>query len=267
MNEPILSVTDLAFAYPGHAAAFQRVSFSLAAGEIMTILGPNGVGKSTLLRCLSQALVPTQGKVILAQRPLAAYSSRMLARQIAVVPQNYHLETDLRVAEYVLTGRIAYHPLWGQPNQADRQLVNNILTQLQLQDLSQRRVTTLSGGQKQLVTIARALAQQPQVLLLDEPMAALDLGRQAQLLQQLKSLQNQGMAILLTSHLPNHAFMLGGKVGLLSPTAPWQAGPVNETATEANLSALYQTPLTVVVSTVFQRPVCDLKLPSLTIPN
>lgn len=146
MNEPILSVTDLAFAYPGHAAAFQRVSFSLAAGEIMTILGPNGVGKSTLLRCLSQALVPTQGEVILAQRPLAAYSSRMLARQIAVVPQNYHLETDLRVAEYVLTGRIAYHPLWGQPNQADRQLVNNILTQLQLQDLSQRRVTTLSGG-------------------------------------------------------------------------------------------------------------------------
>ncbi|QLL70032.1 ABC transporter ATP-binding protein [Lactobacillus sp. 3B(2020)] len=258
MSEPLLCVNNLSYQYQANHPLLKGISFQLARGEILTLLGPNGIGKSTLLRCLTNLTNPTAGKITLQGTNLSRLSHRQRAQRMALVPQNYQVNADLSVFEYILMGRIPYHSFFGGPSPDDCQIAIHWLQKLGIVALKARPLNTLSGGQMQLVAITRALVQNPQLLILDEPMAALDIRRQAQVLGLIKHLQASGVTIIITSHLPNHAFILGGKVGLLMPNQTWLTGPVDKIATAKNLQTLYQTPLKVFYSPSLKRQICEI---------
>lgn len=253
----IIKVTNLAFAYPHQDQLFRQVSFTLHPGDVLTLLGPNGVGKSTLLKCLTGQSQPSAGTITLAQGTLNTLTTRQLAHQLALVPQDYRVNADLTVLEYVLTGRAPFHFAFGAPNQRDQQIANAQLNRLNIAALAHRPIRQLSGGQAQLAAIARALAQEPRCLILDEPMAALDLGHQQALLGLIRHLSQSGMAIILTTHTPNHALILGGQTGLFAPNGDFTVGPTDQVITTEHLTATYQANLRVFYSATLGRKVCE----------
>lgn len=255
----LLAVHDLAFAY-STTPIFQKVNFTLQAGKVLTILGPNGAGKSTLLQCLTGLLTPDQGTVMIGDRQLDQLSPRQVAQQIAYVPQDYHINSNLTVIDYLLTGRTPYLATFQMPRHHDELQAQKYLKTFGLSSLRNRPFTALSGGQQQLLAIIRALLQQPQVLILDEPMAALDLSRQYELLQLIKKLAHQQIAIILTTHLPDHALMLPTTIGLLSPAGTFTVGTRQQLMTNEQLTALYQVPLELTYLPQLHRYTCQLKL-------
>lgn len=256
----LLSVNQLSFAYPGQVPIFKRVSFNIRAGEILTLLGPNGVGKSTLLRCLLGLVPPASGNITLASTPLDRLSRQEIAHHLAYVPQDYHAASTLSVQDYLLTARAAYLRPFQTPGPTEIALVQHYLQRFRLADLATIPFVSLSGGQQQLIAIIHGLVQQPRVLVLDEPMVALDLGRQAELITLFKKIAAKGMAIILTTHLPDHAFMLGGQVGLFTNDQQVVVGSQDALLTQEKLTAVYQTPLSVVYLPKLGRYSCQLAL-------
>lgn len=256
----LLDVKDLAFAYRTGQDVFTNVNFSMRNGEILTILGPNGIGKSTLLKCLLGELQPSAGQIMLNGQTLANYSHKQVAHQISVVQQNYHLDVDISVRDYLLTARASYLGNFQMPGKAEETLVAQNLKKFQLFDLYDRAFNDLSGGQQQLITIIRAVIQQPQLLLLDEPMASLDLRRQAEVIRLIRRLASNGIAIIMTTHLPDHAFMLGGQIGLFNQEGQLQVGQQDDLMTSANLTQTYGVPVEVTYLPQLHRYTCQLKL-------
>lgn len=256
----LFEVNKIAFNYPRQRPVFDEVSFDVQAGEILTFLGPNGVGKSTLLECLLGFKRVTAGSIYLNGKQLSRLSRRSIAQQVAYVPQNYQVTTSLSVSDYLLTARSPYmHPLQ-TPGQADNQLVQECLDKFGLSSLSSRALSSLSGGQQQIIAIAKALIQKPQLLILDEPTAALDLKRQREVLMILKKLASQGIAVILTTHLPDQAFLLDSKVGLFFPGGKLVVGDRPLLMTEENLEKIYQTPLELSYVPNLKRYTCQFKL-------
>jgi len=242
----ILSVSGLSFRYNGTGQAVLRdLSLEVPAGTITAILGPNGSGKTTLLRLLLGILQPQAGSIRLAGRPLDSYSPRERSRLLGLVPQEEHIPFDFSVLEYVLLGRAPYLRPLEIPGEADRQVAIEALRTAGLEHLQDRPLPTLSGGERQLVTIARALAQQPRVLLLDEPTAHLDLGNRGRVLDILRRLAAQGITLLLTSHDPGLAAGIAHRAVLLRAGQVVEAGPVEGVLTAERLSATYGVPVQV----------------------
>ena len=252
----LLSAEHLAFHYPQQADLFTNLQLQLHHGEILTLLGPNGIGKSTLLKCLLGLLTPTAGTLTLNGQPLAALSPKQRARIIAYVPQAIPTTTSLSVRDYLLTGRTPYLNFAQSPGATDITLADHVLRTLQLSELTTHAINTLSGGQAQLVTIARALMQEPELIILDEPTAALDFGRQQQLLDLVQRLANQNIAVILTTHNPNHALILNQRVGLFGASGLFDCGGV-ELLTEARLQATYQTKLRLLYVPELGRTICE----------
>lgn len=211
----ILQVKNLSFAYH-QQKVIDHLSFSIQAGKITTLLGPNGVGKSTLLNCLL-GINDYHGQILINGRDLKQLSRKEIAQAIAYVPQYYQTQSTLSVFDYLLTGRTPYLDMFNMPKKSDYQIVEMKLKQYHLTDLRQVSVNTLSGGQMQFISILKALVQEPKLLILDEPMAALDLKRQKEVITLLKKLAAQGVAILLTTHQPDHALILNEQIGLMGP--------------------------------------------------
>lgn len=256
----LLITKDLSFAYDNKKTVFSDVSFSLSNGEILTIIGPNGIGKSTLLRCLLGVSKPTAGEILVDGKPIQNYNRREIAHQIAVVQQDYHLNVDISVRDYLLTARASYLGKFEMPGKTDEKLVVNNLKKYQLFSTYHQSFNDLSGGQQQLLTIIRAVIQQPQILLLDEPMSSLDLKRQAEVIQLLKKLSEMGMGIIMTTHLPDHAFMLGGQIGLFNQNGHLQIGKQKDLATEKNLSQIYGTRVKLIYLPHLHRYTCQLQI-------
>jgi len=201
-----LSVTDLTFSYNDHPI-LQRIGFNLAPGTLLCVLGVNGAGKSTLLKCLNRILKPSSGTVMLGADDLSALSRNESAKRLGYVPQQ-HRQTQLNVFEAVLLGRKP-HLDWG-PGPKDYELVEGLITQLGLEHLAMRPVEALSGGEMQKVAIARALAQTPQILLLDEPTSNLDLKNQLEVMALVRRvIENQGLAAVVAIHDLNLAVRFG----------------------------------------------------------
>ncbi len=253
----LLSVNQLRFSY-GSRTIFDQVSFTLEPGQILTILGPNGVGKSTLLACLTNQHRNITGQITLKNRPLNEWSPTNLAKHMALVPQDYRTGAHLTVIDYLTTARAPYLGLGQVPRAHEEHLANDILTELGIQHLAPQRVQTLSGGQMQLVAIARALVQEPELLILDEPMAALDLGRQRQVLKIVQKLAKRGVAVILTTHVPNQALLLNDQVGLLFADGQFLAGQCQEILNRDRLEKLYQCPLKVVYVPELGRSICEI---------
>jgi iron complex transport system ATP-binding protein len=236
----MLTVENLRFAWPpgpagGGATVLDGIAFTLRQGIPLALLGPNGTGKTTLLRCLL-GLEAASGRVTVSGRDLSAMSRAEAARHLAYVPQASATGFAFRVRDIVLMGRTAHLGAMAGPTAADQRAADAAITRLGIADLAQRGFDALSGGERQLVLVARALAQGARILVLDEPCASLDLSNQMRILAILRALAAEGYAILLTTHLPDHGFLLGGEVALLkqgrllgpAPPAALLTGPVLE---------------------------------------
>jgi iron complex transport system ATP-binding protein len=167
----------------GERAAVDDVSLLAQPGELIAIIGPNGAGKSTLLRALNSSVKPTRGEVLLDGHPIESYARRTVARRIAVVAQEAELRFPVTVMEFVLGGRYAWSSAWGWENDQDVKIANEILAETELGDFAARLMNELSGGERQRAVVARALATEAKVFLLDEPTANLDLAHQATMLR------------------------------------------------------------------------------------
>ena len=198
---PLMEARHLDYAYPGGARAIRGVSLSVEPASLMAVIGSNGSGKSTLIRLLAGLLRPSAGSILLDGIPLEAWQPRLRAREIAYVPQATMMVFPFRAIDVVLSGRTPHAPRFGFESDRDRAIAVESLEAAGAAHLAERSVTALSGGEKQMVILARALAQQPRLLLLDEPAAALDLKHRAELLRTLARLRDtRGLSVVMITH-------------------------------------------------------------------
>jgi iron complex transport system ATP-binding protein len=227
----MLHLDKAGHSYDSERWQFRALDFDLRAGEITAILGPNGRGKSTLLRVLAGLLPPTSGLVT--PHPRTGF-----------VPQEFSGAFPYSVLDIVLMGRARHIALFGTPGAVDVEKAMAALDATRMADYAARSIGSLSGGERQLVLIARALAGENDVLLLDEPASALDLKNQDIVLSLLGRLADgQKLAIAFTTHQPNHAMAIADKVLLMLPHTQTLFGPTDTVMTEASLEALYGVPV------------------------
>ena len=224
----------------------EGVSFAVEEGEWLTLIGPNGAGKSTLLRALAQ-LVPFTGDIRLDGRPLGRVRRKELARRIAFVPQSPLLPPEMRVREYVLLGRTPYIATLASERRSDHEAADRSLRRLELLELAHRPLRTLSGGEQQRAVLARALAQEAPVLLLDEPTAALDLGRQQQVLELVAELRLHGrLTVISAMHELTLAAQYADRLALVSGGRLVAAGVPREIATRELIAEHYNARVEVI---------------------
>ena len=221
------------------------VDFAISAGEVVCILGPNGSGKTTLLRTLLGVLPALAGVVTLDDRPLADWPARERAKRIAYVPQVAESHFDFTVLETVEMGRTAHRGVFASPGARDLERSNAALERLGIGALAARRIHRLSGGERQLALIARALATEATHIVMDEPAANLDFGNQALVLEEIARLRESGVAVVFSTHHPDHALHIAERVVMIRAGAAMAAGPAAEVMNSENLSVLYGRPVEV----------------------
>jgi iron complex transport system ATP-binding protein len=233
-----LEVRELAFGFPGRTIG-RDVGFSLDAGEVMCVLGPNGGGKTTLFRTLLGLLERHGGSIRLAGSPLESLSRSEIARRVGYVPQGHAAYFAYTVHEFVLMGRTAHLGALSAPGRRDREVAARALDSLEISHLAQQPVTQISGGERQLALVARALAQEPKLLVMDEPTASLDFGNQVRVLQRISALAATGISILFASHDPDHAFLVAQRALLLAEGRALEIGAPAEVIRPDTLQRLY----------------------------
>jgi iron complex transport system ATP-binding protein len=238
----ILSGHDLTIGYADRVVG-RGLDVALSTGEVLALLGPNGGGKTTLLKTLLGLLAPKAGEVKLGGRPLPSYSSRERARLIAYVPQSHFSTFAFTVEAIVLMGRAAHSALFSRPSTADRAVAAQALERFGIAHLRDRPYTMISGGERQLALLARALAQQPQFIVLDEPTASLDFGNQGRVMREIQALKASGHGVLFTTHDPNHAMRAADRVYLLRQGERIAEGTSGAILDRAQLEALYGAPV------------------------
>ena len=240
-SQPVILIRGaerLSFGYQGRTLG-RDLDFAVAEGEVACVLGPNGAGKTTLLRTLLGLLPPLAGSVSVDMRDLSSLTRRQIARAVAYVPQGSGSPFDFTLGEIVAMGRIAHLAPFSAPSRPDREAVERALERLGIAGLADRPMAAVSGGERQLALIARALATGAQALVLDEPTANLDFANQARVLDELARLRAAGIAILLCTHDPDHAFRVADRALLLGRGQALAQGTVAEVLDSENLSRLY----------------------------
>jgi len=212
----ILQADEVSYQYPGMSReVLTKITFSACPGESVILLGPNGTGKSTLLKCLAGLLLPTNGKISLHGSDISKMQRYEVAKKIGFVPQSQVSPFPYLVEEIVLMGRASHLGLLKNPGADDEKRATEALDTVGISHLAKRPCSNLSGGEWQLVLIARAIAQEPEILLLDEPTSHLDLGNQMKVLRVIKKLRDDGMCIVIATHYPDHAFITADRVTVL----------------------------------------------------
>jgi iron complex transport system ATP-binding protein len=253
-----LEARELGFGYRHHRVGHD-VSLSLEAGEVVCLLGPNGGGKTTLFRTLLGLLPAQGGRVYLGGDDLTALPRREIARRIAYVPQVHTGYFPFSVRDVVLMGRTAHLAPFASPSHADHEAADEALVRLELSHLADSVYTQISGGERQLTLVARALAQAAPLVVMDEPTASLDFGNQVKVLERIAELARSGIGVLLSTHDPDQAFLLAHRVALLHHGTLAALGPPQEVLTPAALHMLYGVDVSIsrVGDSVFgERPVC-----------
>ena len=237
-----LAGRDLTIGYSDRVVG-RGLNVALAQGEVLALLGPNGGGKTTLLKTLLGLLKPLAGEAAIEGKSLAAYSVRERARHIAYVPQLHTPTFAFTVEAVVLMGRTAHGSLFARPSAHDREVARQSLIRFGIDHLAERPYTMISGGERQLVLLARALAQEPQFIVLDEPTASLDFGNQGKVMREIRALATSGHGVLFTTHDPNHALRAADRAYLLRDGERIAEGKVADVLTKVQLEELYRAPV------------------------
>ena len=240
-----VEVIGLSFQRPRQATPIlDDIGLDLAEGETICIIGPNGAGKSTLVMCVLGLLRYAGGRVAIAGDDIATLSRVELARRAAYVPQGAHSTFAFSVRDIALMGRTAHFGSMSAPSSRDRRIADEALERTGIGHLRERRFAELSGGERQLVLIARALAQDAPFIVMDEPTSGLDLGNQRRVLAMIRELAQAGKSVVMTTHAPDQALNLNCRVGLLRAGRLVARGPAAEICDQPTMEALYGTPLT-----------------------
>lgn len=234
----ILEARALAYGYPGRRVG-DGIDLELGAGEVLCVLAPNGGGKTTLFRTLLGLLPALGGELRLGGAPLASLSRHEVARRMGYVPQDHAPEFAFTVREVALMGRAARIGLFAAPGPRDLEAAGRALAALGIGELAERPYTEVSGGERQLALLARALAQEPLALVLDEPTANLDFGNQVRVLTEIRRLADSGLGVIFSTHHPDEAFRCASHALLLARGGAYAFGTPEQVITAANLRAVY----------------------------
>jgi len=249
-----LEARDLAIGYRGHLVG-RDISLALQPGEVLCLLGPNGAGKTTLFRTLLGLQPALSGAVLIDGVALDTLRPAEIARRLAYVPQAHVTEFSYTVLDVVLMGRTARLKPFASPGTADERIAAEKLAELGISELAAHDYTRISGGQRQLALLARALAQETPILVLDEPTASLDFGNQALVLARIRDLAAKEFGIVLSTHDPDHALLVSTRVAIIADGGLRAIGSPEEVVTARMLSAIYRTEV-LVESTPSGRRVC-----------
>lgn len=237
----MLEVSHLKTGYGSDKVIVHDVSFRLEKGEFECIIGANGCGKTAILKTILNLIDPMEGSVLLNGEDVFKLNERQRAARFAYIPQTHRLPFPFKVKDIVMMGRTPYLGRLASVSKADRRIVLAALCQLSIQHLADESYTELSGGQQQLVLIARALAQQPEVLVMDEPTASLDFGNQQLVLSRMRSLVDSGMSVLMVTHDPAHAFYCADRVVVFDKGYVLADGAPESVITAENMRTIYGT--------------------------
>ena len=238
-----LAVEALSFSY-GSRAVLHDVSFEANAGELLSVLGPNGVGKSTLFRCILSSLDGYGGRILLDGEDVRSLSLRQRAKRMAYIPQIHRPTFGYTVLDTALMGTSRQLSAFQQPRREQMDIALAALERVGIAQLAQRNFAHLSGGEQQLVLIARAVAQQSDTLIMDEPTSALDYGNQLRVLQQVKELSREGYTVLLSTHNPQHALTFADRVLALRDGTVEAFGAAESVLTPELIERLYGVEVT-----------------------
>lgn len=224
-----------------NAPLFPSLDMQVPTGIATALLGPNGAGKTTIMDMSLGWRNPQSGEILLQEVPIKQWNPKQRGKFMALVPQDEIIQFDYSVLEYILLGRSPYLPTLGNPGKEDKRIAMDALEETGIDHLVKRKVSQLSGGERQLVLLARALTQQPKFLLLDEPASHLDLYNREKILNILDKLKRKGISLFFTSHDPELVIRLADHVILLKNGAVVQSGPSESILNEENLTDLYET--------------------------
>jgi iron complex transport system ATP-binding protein len=233
-----VDVKEATFAY-NTKDIFQGLSFSVLDDDVFYILGPNGCGKTTLLKCLSGMLKLKRGEILLDGKSTVYIKRDEMATMLGYIPQEHSPTFPFTVRQIVLMGRAPYLNAFSSPSKKDVLIAEEAIERIDISYLKDKRYTEISGGEKQLVLMARVLAQQPKTMLLDEPTSHLDFKNQTVILRMIKKLSEEGLSIIMTSHFPNHAFSFSSRVAIMNRGTFLAVGSPEEVITEERLRDTY----------------------------
>lgn len=254
----ILRTENLTVRY-GTQTVLNNLTLTIPTGKITALLGPNGCGKSTLLNCFSRLLAPQSGKVLLADRSLDGFSSRQLARRLALLPQHHLTPEGITVRELVSYGRSPWLSLWGRLSVEDNARVKGAMSQTQTHHLAERRLTELSGGQRQRAFLAMVLAQDTPVVLLDEPTTYLDINHQVELMHLMHQLQTQGKTVVAVLHDLNQASRYCDHLVMLANGRVMAQGVPDEVMKPKLLNTVFSVEAEIHPEPVSGRPMCVVR--------
>ena len=253
----MLEIINLAYEYYKREILFQNVSFSVKQGDVFSILGGNGAGKTTLMNCIVNLLKPLEGKVLLNGELISNLSARELSKKIAYVCQVQSSVYTYNVRDFVVMGRAPYLGYLERPSKEDYNIADEILEELGIGNLTNCVYTELSGGEQQLIRVARAIVQQPDVIIFDEPTNHLDFGNQFRMLSIIQKLSQKGFSVIMTSHVPDHVLFLGGQVGILDKKRGFINGKCEDIVTEENLKRIYNIDVYLEYTPRLKRKICS----------
>ena len=234
-----IEIRHAAFSYDGKTDIFTDLSHTIRDNEIFCVLGPNGIGKSTLLKAIMGLYRLREGEIAIGGRDVTRYPPEELARLIAYIPQTYQLAFPYKVLDMVLMGRTPHLNRMSRPSAEDYEKCGAAIQALGLEALVDRPCTQLSGGQMQLVMLARAMAQEARFILLDEPTSHLDFGKQLRTLDVIREMKGRGVGVVMTSHYPDQTFLVCDKVAIMENGGFCAVGTPDEVVTRENLTRAY----------------------------
>lgn len=251
--------------YSHHKPVLRNIDFSVTQGEVLCILGANGAGKSTLFKSILGLIPLIDGKVTIDGSNIRSWKRSRIARTVGYIPQATNPPFSYSVLDVVLMGRTAYLGSFQSPGGEDEETAREAISQMGIYELTNKRFLELSGGEKQLVLIARALTQRPEILIMDEPTAALDFGNQQLVLKQVNILSGRGLSIIMASHFPDHAFLYANRALLVKNGGIFGYGQPDEVITEENLKELYSVDAKIIDTGLESRSVAGSRI-KVTVP-
>ncbi|MEN6622254.1 MAG: ABC transporter ATP-binding protein [Smithella sp.] len=236
--KPLITADGISFSYT-KKNVLNDINLSIAEGEIVTLLGPNGCGKSTLIKIMLGLLRPARGSIYFNGENILGISSKLLARKIAYVPQTHKSSFPYTVRDVVLMGRIPHKTYFFKYSKNDMCIANDVLDRLSITHLANRPYTEISGGERQLTLVGRALAQGAKTFIMDEPASGLDYGNQLRLLDQIIKLSREGYTFIKSTHSPEHALWIADRAIMIKNGSIVADGPCDEIINSENLLNIY----------------------------